>query len=523
MDIIVTKVNNKIFINDNLFNDKYYCYVIGNIYNLNDLNSESISVEKKVLKLYKKYNDDLFLKLNGEYAIIIIENNTIKAVRDKLGSKLLCYAMINNEFVVTDNFKLIIKKYKNDLVFDKKMIANYLKNSYINEPYTIFKNVYKVSSGNYVYYDKKVIIKRYYDLVKMYKKNKNKIKTIEEAKRLIESDLLESIKLRTKNNKIVNVYLSAGIDSNLITSLLKKEKKVVNTYTVGFYEKERNEAEESKKIAKYLKTNHKELYLDEKKVKEIINLIPKIYGEPFADPSLIPIIYLGQNVDNKNIILVGDGADQLFCGSRIYDYYTFKGSIIRHIISLRNILKYKIHNIEKYAVNSKYKCKKTIFVSFNNQINYMLNDIKSFFSNRLMLKGYYPLKYFNLNIAIPFSDYKFIESSFKIKHKFKYYNNDKKHILKQILYDYVPSKYLNSQKKGFGIPLREWIYTFFYKDIRNYLNDNAIKEQGLFNVNKVNKLVDNLKKSKLNYEQGCILFNLYLFQLWYKEYIKDLW
>ena len=98
-------------------------------------------------------------------------------------------------------------------------------------------------------------------------------------------------------------------------------EKPINTFSVGFYEKDRNEADNAKKIAEYLGTNHHEIYISKKDVIDILKKIPEYYDEPFADTSQIPTLILDKYAHENGIkvAITGDGADTLFCGSSIFD------------------------------------------------------------------------------------------------------------------------------------------------------------------------------------------------------------
>ncbi len=545
MEIAIVKNKKELYINNKKKDlNKSYCFLIGNIYNLDDLNNfnNKLSLEKKILKLYNIYGQELFKKLNGEFALILIINGQIILVRDGLGSKNLYYYQEKGTFICTNNLANIIKIYSKKLKISHQQLSNFLVYDYIQAPYTIFEDVYKLQAGTALIYEKKVTLDKYYNIENEYCLNKNKIKNESEALKELESKLLNALKLRIKDKEKIGVLLSAGIDSTLISSLLKKlNVNDLNTYTVGFFDEERNEATNAKEIAQYLKTCHHEYYLKEEKVLAITHKIPFLYADLLSDPSIIPIIFLNDKIKNEDIdvFVSGDGADQLFCGSNVYDTFFIKNKvkgILKYSNSLMNNEKYSyqdVQNIYRMGVSRDSVVKQIIDVIPNGysvvstkhlkpQIKFMLNDIQTFLANRLFLKQNISSTHYDLAVTHPFIDNDLVETSLKLNHKFKYNHRNKKYILKKLLDNYIPQDMLNKSKKGFGIPLKIWIYTVFKDDILKYSQIKDLKNQRLFKINSMQDLLNKLKNNSLSLEEIKVLFSYYIFQLWYYTYIDKL-
>ena len=511
---------------------KDYCYLIGNIYNINDLDNSNNTITKKIVNLYNLYQNDLFDKLNGNYLIILVINGKIIIAKDKMGSKQFYYTKIKEEFICSNNLKYLIANYKNNLKIDKQQLANYLSYNYILEPYTIFKQVKKLAYGEILEYDHKFKLTKYFNMEQFYKNNKNKIRNYNLAERKLTNSLKESINLITKDYQKIGVFFSAGIDSTLIASYLKETDKDIHTFTIGFTESERNEAIRSKKIAKFLNTNHHEYYLTEENIKEIVNLIPKIYSEPFADPSIIPTIFLNSQVKDMDIYLSGDGADQLFCGSNSYKYWSLRnmlGDIKQRILHIfnKNVIIFDPYLSANSTLSNYYEPASQIYCLINknknNQINFMSNDQQTFLATRLFTKVNQAAMYYHNNLAHPFVLNKVVKTSYQMKHHFKYKSNKNlKYILKNIVYQKIPQNYLNQKKNGFGIPLEKYLYNIFYNDIIKFSNYEILKKQNLFDK-KFLKLLEKLQNKSLDRWECKIVFAYYIFQLWYQEYIDDLW
>lgn len=152
----------------------------------------------------------------------------------------------------------------------------------------------------------------------------------------------------------------------------------------------------------------------------------------------------------------------------------------------------------------------------------MLLDMQTYLPDEILAKTDRASMKYSLEVRCPLLDYRLIEASFGIPHSYKYHNFDKKHLLKELTYRYVPKTLLERPKKGFGVPLRKWLRTVLKDEIMHYAEVRILKRQDIFNPQAVQELIVHQQKSdKIMY--SSMLWSFYVFQKWYQMYIEDLW
>ena len=144
----------------------------------------------------------------------------------------------------------------------------------------------------------------------------------QEAADELERLLKESIKGQMVADVPVGAFLSAGIDSSTIVSLMQSlAPGKVRTFTIGMEEREYNEADAAERIAAHLGTDHMRLTITEKEAKEVIPRLSSMFAEPFGDSSQIPTYLVSRMTrEHVTVALSGDGGDELFAGYNIYGW-----------------------------------------------------------------------------------------------------------------------------------------------------------------------------------------------------------
>ena len=556
-----------------MFNaDKTICIVYnGEVYNFQELRQDLIKEGKTfksncdtevILAAYEVYGMDFLTRLNGMYALAIYDGRDDKLIlaRDRIGKKPLHYYIDSQgNLIFGSELKPLMKHPEFHKNIRTDIISRYLCYKYICAPDTIFENTFKVMPGEYIVWKQgKVEKKIYWDILERYHTcSQNKIVSYAEAKEELKGLLEDSVQKRLISDVPTGTFLSGGIDSTLIAALAQKVvKEPVKTYTIGFESKQENEAEYAKEVAKYLGTSHTEMYLTEKELFDEIKNLPKYYDEPFADSSQIPTMLVSKLAkQGATVILSGDGGDELFCGYTMYDW-TYFAQKLDGMAGVANSILQPVHITEKMpekvrallenrnkdtkvqlftdirqnhtidmvlgdSLTAKYRREKAIQVH-NWQEKRQLLDMMTDLPGDMLAKVDRGAMKYSLEVRCPILDYRVMELAFRMPQNFKYRNFDKKHILKDITFDMVPKSLLDRPKKGFGVPLADWMRTKLHGQLLRYADREILKKQGIFNADKIHEFIYCLEKSDKSL-YNSVLWSFYVFQMWYQEYIEDLW
>lgn len=514
-----------------------------------------------ILYAYAEWESDMFARFNGMFAIALYDTKEERLIlaRDRIGKKPLYYYAEQGHFVFASELKPIMQYPYFRKRVNRDVLNHFMCNKYLVAPLCIFEHTYKMLPGMLLEYHKGEIRKRrYWNVLKQYHNGvSEQIQDFESCKDSMKTVLQDAVAARLVADVPVGTFLSGGIDSTLVTAIARECKESpINTYSIGFYDKERNEAPFSAEIAKYLGTNHHEHYVEEKDILAMIRDLTYYYDEPFSDSSQLPTMLVSQYASQDiTVALSGDGGDELFCGYTMYDltwiaqHVDFMGGIAGHIPGIRVIARGLPSELRAFLNNRENNMKTQLYVdvtrevvdkilgnSVDNvkyvhekyltmkdwQVRRMLLDLQTYLPDDILAKTDRASMKYSLEVRCPLLDYRAVEESFRIPHQYKYHRFDKKYILKEITYDYVPRELLDRPKKGFGVPLQKWLRTVLKDEVARYADADILRRQDIFVPGAVQELIMKQGKSdKIIY--SSVLWSFYVFQKWYQMYIEDLW
>lgn len=552
----------------------------GEIYNFQkireDLEKEGCKFTTKsdtevVARAYKQYGIEKCLNLlEGMFAFAIFDKNIDKVfiVRDKLGEKPLLYYQDNENFYFASELKAFDPSLKK-FTIDKMALNLYMSIVYIPAPYTIYNEVRKLMPGHYIEFEKdgSFTIKEYYDVIKENLDNPGD--DYETAKMKLRVMVEDSVRSRMVSDVPMGAFLSGGIDSSIISTVMSKlSDKPVNTFSIGFEQKEYDETERAQLIAKKIGSNHTQFTLRYSDVLDILDDIITYYDEPYGGSSAIPSYYVAKlAAKDVKVVLTGDCADELFGGYEKYlaDYYTKRYKHIPNLLrrpfewcvyhtpanSTTNLFLRKAKKVIKSAKDTGFELyydflctgfndneraqliREDCYVGTRQYYQDMYNKLNpswSFLQKQQMmdvgrvLEGQMFVKvdkacmHVSLENRAPFIDSKIMKYALSMNDEYKIMGRNKKRILKDAFSDILPADTLQFAKRGFSVPVDHWLKNELKDELMNVCSKEFIEKQGLFKYDYIKDIIDRHVSGKDNCKNQ--LWNLYVFQKWYQKAMK---
>jgi asparagine synthase (glutamine-hydrolysing) len=318
----------------------------GEIYNHNELRAQLLGLghgfrggsdTEVLLGALEEWGLEATLaRCRGMFAFAVWDRleRTLHLVRDRFGEKPLYYGVFARCLVFGSELKALVRhdSWRGDI--DRGALALLLRHSFIPAPHTIFRGVHKVRAGCVLSVraagDAVLVSERaYWQPPMLTARSQRDLDPREHVDETLAA-LQDAIRLQMVADVPVGAFLSGGIDSSLVVSLMQHaSSRPVKTYSIGFAEREFDETPFARRIARHLGTDHTELVVSPSDALAVIPQLPRIYDEPFADPSQIPT-FLVARLARKHVTvsLSGDAGDELFGG---YGRYGMTRGRWRHV------------------------------------------------------------------------------------------------------------------------------------------------------------------------------------------------
>ena len=552
----------------------------GEIYNFLELKEElgdypfrGGSDTEVILAAYLKWGEACVSRLNGMFAIALYDHRSgeLLLMRDRIGKKPLYYWTEDGNIVFASELKPLMLCPGFPRQIRRDVLPRYLFQQYINAPETIFRDVYKLEPGSVLRFKAgEISCRKYWDIAQVYReKSSDPVSSYEEAKSGLKQHLMRATGLRMIADVPLGAFLSGGYDSSLVSAIAQEQlgSEPLKTFSIGFTNEAYNEAGYARTVAEHLGTEHTEQIISEEEMFELVESIPKYFDEPFADSSQIPTMLVSMLARRRvTVALSGDGGDEFYCGYGIYDNvqqaqrldavgavahslgqlrlggktletrYPFRVRVIsgnrdpetktqfgagsyvdfaKEMISPEGAQMLPVG----YPIESRYGVD-------NWQIRRMLLDMDTYLPGDILCKVDRASMKYSLEARCPILDPEVMEYSFRIPHEFKYRNGEKKAILKDIAYDYIPKELLERPKKGFSVPLDEWLRGPLRAQLTDYINRDRLIRQGLFDADFTIRFIrDYLEKGDGGPATGAnfskLTWSFFVFQQWYEAYMTN--
>ena len=544
----------------------------GEIYNFQkirlELEKQNIIFKTKsdtevILKLYEAEGVAGFKKLDGMYAFSIYDKNINKIyiTRDFFGEKPLYYYSDNSQFIWASELKSILSALKTKPKICKKGLNLFFKLTYTPAPFTIYEDVFKLQANHMIEYD---LQSHTFSINEINNINNTKQNiSFNDAKLELNDLVMQSIESRSVSDVPLGTFLSGGVDSSIVSlGLSKISTNKIDTFSIGFDKASFDETEKSQLVAKLINSNHHEFIISENDIKDHLETILLNFDEPFADSSALPTFIVSQKTrDFVKVALTGDGGDEVFGGYNKYyigklnNKYTSVVPKFMHT-SLKNVLS-KVLSTKDDNRGKRFKIKK-----FLNAVNYdqehywdiislgfttdcsnllkpdylienpflyykeltkidkpkSLDDFREI-DRHISLEGDMLVKVDrtsmlnSLECRAPFLNKTLWEFSNSLPESYLLKGWDKKYILKEAFKHEFPEGFLDKSKKGFVVPVGDWLREGLKKELESYIDTKFLEQQAIFNIDYIKTLINNhLNGTEDNSYKA---WTFYTFQKWY--------
>ena len=530
---------------DMVFNGEVYNYLeLSEQYKLKKLRSTSDT--EVILHLFDEIGVINTLKeLNGMFAIAVIDNEASQLYlsRDFAGIKPLFYGINQKGVVFASQFDQIFKHdwFSSDLELRKDAVSEYFMFGYMQAPNTVYKNIYQVNPGECLVIKNNCIFKKI-SICKFSKDFRHSKKNAG-----IKQDLSHAVDLQLNCDRSLASFLSGGIDSSLISALAKLKKNDLEAFTVEVDDEKFNEAEFARTYASHLDIKHQ---VETIKPGEFVNKVYEhfdSFSEPFGDYSSLPTYLVTKKAARYHTaMLSGDGGDELFFGyPRMYDLLQ-KRNWFRLNIHVRKLL-VRITNklgitdtyapfaesLEEFWMAKHMKLPSKLMSScFENEIvtedmrdlyrinsNLAKDQLQHFLRwnefyahmQRTLIKVDRTSMRNSLEVRVPLLDKSLISNAWKILPDISNMENLKKP-LKEIVYQFIPKNLMLKQKKGFSVPLKDWLRGALRNDLENVILKQPFYGTDVFDAEPLKMYVIDFLEGKHNNEWG--VWHIYAWQKW---------
>ncbi|MBO5564802.1 MAG: asparagine synthase (glutamine-hydrolyzing) [Lachnospiraceae bacterium] len=515
--------------------------------------------------------EETLRQMKGMFAIAVYEHDTgdIYLMRDRVGEKPLYYGFVGDAFAFASEIGCIaeIEGFSNPI--HKEVLPIYFSHGYIPAPYTIYEGIRKLEPG------KMLVIRRPYKAEDISTRTYWSMKEValhgqahpfagsfEEASLELERLLKASVREQMLSSDVpVGAFLSSGIDSSTVVALMQAQSDTqVRSFTIGMKEPDFNEADAAREIARHLGTKHTEQIITEEDCKQVIPLLPSMFGEPFADSSQIPT-YLVSKLTRESVTvsLSGDAGDELFCGYNSYKSIEWLWKKLKMVptpfrrmggalwgalpLPKREYAKlaaarspeevYRLTR-EREALVTGIPLDKTRIPFAYTEIGHnnfndpnhgiMLMDLLMYHPDDILVKVDRAAMAVSLESRVPMLDKDVVEFAWTLPLSYvrTFENGERigKRILKDVLYRYVPKELLDRPKKGFSIPIMKWLKEPGLREwAEDLLDEGKIRAQGLLDAGVVREIWRDFIENDHWRDQ---IWFLLMFQAWYENEYKHL-
>jgi asparagine synthase (glutamine-hydrolysing) len=562
--------------------DKSIAVVLnGEIYNYRELRSSlekrghsfrSASDTEVLPHLYEEYGDEMVRELNGMFSFALWDSKRRRLLiaRDRFGEKPLYWGVFDRTLIFASEPKVLLAHPAVRPSLNLQALRQYLSFDYVPAPLSIYEGINKLPAAHKLtLQDGRVTVERYW---KLSYKTAEPVPSENEAAEHLRELLADAVRMRLVSDVPLGVLLSGGVDSSTVAALaVRASSEAVKTFSISFAEASFDESAYARSVAKYLGTDHHEERLSANLAANLVSEIGAWMDEPFSDPSLVPT-YLLSRFTRKHVTVAlgGDGGDELFAGYQMYAghrwaevYKRIPSALRRGVVEpFVRVLPVKTKNLSfdykavRFVTGAKYDTVARHHIWFgsftpeeqeqvltaearaatnsdiyadarqiagecddDDLVTQMQSvDTRLYLAEDILTKVDRASMAVSLEVRAPFLDPRVAEFAASLPCNYKLRRLKTKYILKKAVHDMLPGFVTRRGKKGFGVPVAEWLKVKLRPLARDLLSPERVRRAGVFNPDYVARLQDEHERGVANHRK--LLWTLLMFELWHESFVE---
>jgi asparagine synthase (glutamine-hydrolysing) len=526
-----------------------------------------------ILHLYEDYGDACVEHLRGMFTFAIWDRNKreLFIARDRLGVKPLYYVRTNDgSLYFASEIKALLEARAIKPELNYAAFSDYLANHATSGEDTLFVGVKRLMPGHTLTWrDGETRIKKYWDVsfAKIEPDGRSDKDYIAEWSELFR----KSVQLRLMADVPLGMFLSGGIDSSAIAAVMSTlVDEPIKTFSVAFAEREANELEYARVVARAFKTDHHEVVVSPE---QFFAALPDLIwheDEPLAHPSSVALFFVSQLASQHvKVVLTGEGSDELMAG-----YARYRKTILNLALGeryhrlipagVRSLVRNQIAGMSASKLRAKLgrtflslspDIESIYFDNFavfprsdQNQLltsetvdriggidpyagvrrvlldtdaqslldRLLYADIKTYLHELLMKQDQMSMAA-SIESRVPFLDHKLVEFTSSLPERLKLHRWTTKYVLRQSMKGILPEQILTRPKMGFPVPIGAWFRGRYAGVLDEYVLGSRSLERGIFNPETVRSLVNQHQRGLANHSER--LWSLVNLEMWFRRFI----
>jgi len=569
---------------------RFWIVFNGEIFNYKELRTD---LEKKgntfntksdtevLVQLYSVYGSKCLSLLNGQFSFAIWDKQKeeLFVARDRVGIRPFFYNIRDGVFSFASEIKSLFQQKNISREFLRESMSQVYTFWTAISPNTVFKGIYELPPGHFATFSRKgFAIERFWEL--SFNKPESTLSFLDSVDRFHEL-FSDAVRIRLRADVEVAAYLSGGIDSSATVAYIKDiEPGILNTFSIGFEEKDFDESVYQNEASKYFGTTHKSMICTSK---DISDSFPKVIWHsetPILRTAPAPMLLLSELVRKNNIkvVVTGEGSDEILAGYDIFKEAKIKRfwasqpeSKIRPLLLkklypylsqmkdvnpklLRSFYGYKLEDINNpfYSHLLRWNNSNHIKKHFSESTKQTLKDYSvldelekklpsnfdswdqlaksEWLETTIFMSGYLLSSQGDrmgmansIEGRYPFLDYRVIEFCSSLPADYKLKGLNEKYLLKRLLKNRIPESIIKRSKQAYRAPIKSVFLSDKSADyVKEMLSESYFRKADIFNFDSVSGLISKIEKTGVSSEiENMVLSSVISTHLLYYQFIED--